>query len=341
MKTAPRRLRMALHAFPRRFRAARSAEILATFEEAEFAGDAHPYGVRALADVVVAGWGERLRTRPPMGAYLKYRLLDGRLDARWHRWMLDDVRGRWYGLRRAVFTWLIFAAVMLVFFQAGMAPPDMGFVVVYVVAVIVVAVLATPMHRRRTLRRHGYDPETLTWVPPDLWAATAPRPPRLVRVAPIAFTMAVALAAVAPFAVLASLGHIGAGSGSMTRNADGQLPATIAAVIVATLVGAAGSLGRRSISRRFTRTIPDGAQVDLVFSDLASAGTLSAAVTAVGLIACLAPITPLIVPLTFVVSAGAVPTLVLVGIDVQRHRPHGAVIVWTPRPSEADAARTS
>ncbi len=341
MKTAPRRLRMVLHAFPRRFRAARSAEILATFEEAELAGDAHPYGMRALADVVIAGWAERLRSHPPLGPYLKYRLLDSRLDARWHRWMLDDVCSRWYGIRRAAFTSLTFAAVMLVFFQVGEAPPDTGFVVVYVVAVTVLAAFATPMHRRRTFRRHGYDPGTLTWVPPDRWAAAAPRPPRLVRVAPIAFTMAAALAAVAPFAVLASLGHIGAGSGNITRNADGQLPATIAAVIVAALVGAAGSLGRRSISRRFTRTIQDGAQVDLVFSDLASAGTLSAAVTAVGLIACLAPITPLIVPLTFVVCAGAVPTLVLVGIDAQRHRPHGAAIVWTPRPFEVDAARTS
>jgi hypothetical protein len=332
---------MALHAFPRRFRAARSAEILATFEEAELAGDAHPYGMPALADVVVAGWAERLRTHPPLGAYLKYRLLDGRLDARWHRWMIDDVRGRWYGLRRAAFTSLILVAVMLVFFQVGEAPPDMGFVVVYVVALIVVAVLATPSHRRRTLRRHGYDPETLTWAPPDLWAATGPRAQRLVRVAPMGFTMAAALAAVAPFAVLASLGHIGAGSGNITRDADGQLPATIASVAVATLVGAAGILGRRSVSRRFTRTIPDGAQVDLVFSDLASAGALSAAVTAVGLIACFAPITPLIVPLAFVVMFGAAPTLVLAGIDAQRHRPDGAVIVWTPRSSEADTATTS
>jgi hypothetical protein len=276
-----------------------------------------------------------------VGTYLKYRLLDGRLDARWHRWMLDDVRGRWYGLRRAVVASLTFAVVMIVLYLAGMPPPDRVSVVGFVVAGTVVSVFATPSHRRRTLRRHGYDSETLTWAPPNLWAATAPRPPRQVRVAPVAFTMAAALAAVAPFAVLASLGHIGAGSGNITRDAEGQPPATIAAVAVAALVGAAGILGRRSVSRRFTRTIPDGAPVDLVFSDPASAGTLSAAVTAVGLIACFAPITPLIVPLAFVVMFGAAPTLVLAGIDVQRHRPDGAVIVWTHRPSEADTATTS
>ena len=168
MKAPPRRLRMALHAFPRRFRAARTAEILATFEEAELAGDAHPYGMPALADVVIAGWAERLRTRPPLGAYLKYRLLDGRLDARWHRWMLDDVRGRWYGLRRAVVASLTFAVVMIVLHQAGMPPPDMVSIVGFVVAGTVVSVFATPSHRRQTLRRHGYDSETLTWAPPNL-----------------------------------------------------------------------------------------------------------------------------------------------------------------------------
>lgn len=340
MSAPPWRLRIALHAFPRRFRAARSAEIVATFQDAELAGDAHPYGMLALTDVVVAGWAERLRTHPPIGQYLRYRLLGGRLDPRWHRWMLDDVRG-WFGARRMAWASSTLAVLMLVLHQAGVAPPDNGFVAVYVVGLVVLSVFVTPRYRRQNLRRHGYDRDTLTWVPPDVCAATAPRPPRLVPVAPVAFTMAAALATVAPFAVLALLGDIGAGSGNVTRQANGQVPATVAAVAVATLIGAAGILGRRTVQKRFTGTIPDSSPVDLVFADHASAGTLSAAVTVVGLIACFVSITPLIVPLTFVVMAGAAPSLVLVGIDAQRRRPDGVAIVWTLRPSKAGEAAAS
>jgi uncharacterized membrane protein len=331
---------MALRAFPRRFRAGRTAEIISTFEEAELAGQAHPYGTRAIVDVVTAGWAERLRTHPSLGPYVKYRLFDGRLAPQWHRWMLDDVRG-WFGLRRAVSMAFVFAAVFSVFHLAGMPPPDRGFLAVCVVMVAVNSVVATPYHRRRILRRHGYVPDTLTWAPPSVWAATAPKPPRLVRVAPVAFTMAAALTVVAPFAVLASLGRIGNGSGNVTRGADGQLPATIAAVAVATLLVAAGIIWPRPISRRFTRMIPDGATADFVFSDLASAGTLSTAVAAIGLIACFTPITPLIVPLAFIVSAGAVPTAVLAGIQATRHRPDGSIIVWTARPSHAGTTTTT
>jgi hypothetical protein len=329
---------MALHAFPRRFRAARSAEIVATFEEAELAGDVHPYGIQALADVVVAGWAERWRTHPPLGTYLKYRLLDGRLPARWHRWMLDDVHG-WFGLRRVAWASWAIVAVLLVLQQAGMAALDRGFVLVFI-GMVVPSLVLTPRYRRAILCRHGYDPDTLAWVPPGHWTPALPRPPRMVRVAPVAFTMAAALATVAPFAVLASLGHIGTGSGSVTRQADGQVPATIGAVTVAALIATAGILGRRSISMRFTRTVPADAPVYFVYSDIPSAGTLSAADAVLGLIVCFAPVTPLIVPLTILVTAGAVPTLVLTGIDVQRGRPDGEITVWTPRPSNADTATT-
>jgi len=70
-----RLLQIALHAFPRRFRDARSEEIRAVFADAVAAGDRRVFGVAALADVVAAGWRERWRGHPPVGRYLWYRLI--------------------------------------------------------------------------------------------------------------------------------------------------------------------------------------------------------------------------------------------------------------------------
>jgi hypothetical protein len=332
MTTPPRRLRLVLHAFPRRFRAARSAEIAATFREAELAGDDHVYGARALTDVVRAGWAERLRTHPPLAQYLKYRLLDGRLDPQWHRWMFDDVRG-WFGVRRCA--WISVPLILLagILRRTGGVPLDSAFVVMYLAGLVVFSTILTPTYRRRTLRRHGYDPETLLWAPPTVWVDVARRPPRPVRVTPVAFTMTAALVVVAPFAVLASLGFVGAGTDHVTRHADGQLPMTIAAIATAALLAVGALAGRRWISGHLTRTVEEPATADLVFSDLPSAGALSVAVAGIGLLACLLPITPLIVPLGLVVMAGAAPTLLIIGIDARRHH-DGAVVVWTLRPTQ-------
>jgi hypothetical protein len=331
----PRRLLVALRAFPRRFRTVRSAEIVATFREAELAGDAQPYGWRALVDVVRAGWSERLRTHPPVGHFLRYRVLDGRLDPQWHRWMLDDVHG-WYGLRRAVWTLVPLLVLATVLRLGGAGYPDSEFVVMYVVAAIVFGALFTPMHRRRTLRRHGYDPETLAWAPPITWLSTRPPRRRTTTVAPIAFTMAIALAVVAPFAVLASLGLIGAGAESVTRRADHQVAATLGAVATALLIAVVTTVGHRRIARRFTQVVDDDAEPDLVFSDLPSAGALSSAVAAIGVAASVWPVTPLIVPVAFIVTTGVVPVLVVVGTDAHRRHGHGVSMIWTSRPARTE-----
>jgi hypothetical protein len=333
MTAPPRRLRVALRAFPRRFRTARDVEITATFREAELAGDEHPYGARALADIVVAGWTERLRTHPPLGQFLKYRLFDGRLDPQWHRWMFDDVRG-WFGARRGAWVSAPLIILAVVLRRAGVVYPD-EFYVTYLSGLVFFSAILTPTYRRRILRRHGYDPETLTWVPPTSLALTVQRPPRMIRVAPVAFTMAAALGVVAPFAVLASLGRIGAGANHLTRHADGQLPMTIGAVAAAALITVGAIIARRRIARRLTETVDESSEFDLVVSDLTSAGALSAAVMVLGLVACLMPATPLIVPLAFVVVTGAVPTLVVLGTDARRRQRDGALIVWTPRPTRA------
>jgi hypothetical protein len=340
MTATPHRLSFALRAFPRRFRTARSAEIVATFREAELAGDDHPYGWRALVDVVRAGWSERLRTHPPLGHFLKYRLFDGRLDPQWHRWMFDDVRG-WYGLRQAAWTLVPLLVLAVGLRVGGLGIPDTGFVVMYTAATIVFSALFTPKHRRRTLRRHGYDPETLTWAPPITWPSTTQRPPRQTSVTPLAFTLAAALAVVAPFAVLASLGLIGAGADSFTRHANRQVSVTIGAVAIAVAIAVATVVGRRRFARRFTQEVDDTADLDLVVSDLPSAGALSTAVAAIGVTACAWPGTPSIVPASFIVVVGVLPALVIAGADAHRRGRHGVAVVWTRRPMSTEVlART-
>jgi hypothetical protein len=90
------RWRIALRAFPRRFRAERGSELLDTLEEADSLG-ATP-GVSDLFDVVRAGWLERRRTRPPLQRVLAYRFFNKPIPQRWHPWLFDDVRG-WFLFR--------------------------------------------------------------------------------------------------------------------------------------------------------------------------------------------------------------------------------------------------
>ena len=110
--TSTLRFRLALHAFPRRFRTERAFEIEAIFHEAALAGELHPYGPHALADVVTAGWRERARSHPPLGP-IKYRMFAERLEPRWHAWMLDDVCAL-FSLRRVLWVAWPLAIALLV-----------------------------------------------------------------------------------------------------------------------------------------------------------------------------------------------------------------------------------
>ena len=95
-----RQLRLALHAFPTRWRTERGDELVATATEM-LPPDVERVPPAVLVDIVRAGWGERLRRHPPLWRWLHY-CLGGKLPARWHAWVSDDLDGRWYWLRAAL-----------------------------------------------------------------------------------------------------------------------------------------------------------------------------------------------------------------------------------------------
>jgi len=323
-----------MHAFPRRFRTERAAEIEATFHEAELAGERHPYGAHALADVFIAGWTERARSRPPFGAYVKYRMFGGRLESRWHAWMLDDVRGL-FSLRR--FLWAIWPlAIVLPMLSITHPPvaPSHDAVLFTLVVFVLTATFGGRRDRRRILRLHGYDPETRAWLPPEPMMPLIVRAPRPVRVAPLAFGLAAALGLVFPVAVLGSFGVLGVAAtgwwGDATRLVDHQVSTAIAVVAAAAMLAVVGFVARGRLTGLFTRSVAL-ADVDPVYSDPPAAGGLSVIVAAAGCFFSALPASPLIVPWAFVIAAGAIPALIVVGIAARHDERDGVIVMWARR----------
>ena len=89
-----------LRAYPRRWRAARAAEMTEVLADLAEPGatrlDAH-----SAADVVRNGWVTRWREHPPAWTFLAYRLSDRRLPAEYDPWLWDDVTGALYWFRRS------------------------------------------------------------------------------------------------------------------------------------------------------------------------------------------------------------------------------------------------
>lgn len=320
-------LGLALHAFPRRFRTARAEELRATAADAADAGLG--LDARALLDIVLAGWRERARTRPPLGAFLGYRFLDRRLPPRWHRWVIDDVTG-WIGFRAML--WMLPLLAPL-WFATGSSTAALVFL-----ALTPLGAASNGRTRRRLLDRHGIDPTTLTYAaPPRPFPAWAPPPPVRRRAAPALLASGCMLVVVAPVAALPLVApgftatHFGS---TVIREVDHRGVVGAVAVALAVALGLASWLVAHRIgTATFAQPIPEGETVASstpVFVGIAAVG-------GVGLAAALLPIAPLIVPAVYVVAGGVGPALVVAGLRALRAERETGHVVVLRRPSRSPA----
>ncbi|MCL3863153.1 hypothetical protein [Actinotalea sp. K2] len=93
-----RSVRLWMRAYPRRWRAARGAELEGLLVDLAAPGSRR-LDARAVVDLVRGGWATRWREHPPLGRWLLYRCLDRRLPERYRPWAADDIDGFWYVLR--------------------------------------------------------------------------------------------------------------------------------------------------------------------------------------------------------------------------------------------------
>jgi hypothetical protein len=201
------RCRTLLRAYPRRYRAVREAELLATLLDAAEPGRDLP-PLRDSWDIVRGGLLTRWREHPPALRWLGYRFLELRLPPRWQAWVRDDVLGRTYFLRVAL------AAVMI--YALGMAVVNAGVILItgsglslFEMAIYPLGAFAGTLfggrtrHRRRVLGRHGLAPDG-TPVPAPLFPVVlAPASRR--RVWHLLLAPALPLLVAAPFVALALL----------------------------------------------------------------------------------------------------------------------------------------
>jgi hypothetical protein len=204
------RSRTLLRAYPRRYRTAREAELLATLLDAAEPGRNIP-SLRDSWDVIRGGLLTRWHDHPPLLRWLAYRILDARLPYRWRWWVRDDVLGHAYVLRRLLN--LLFMLMLMLtgipnslwitltvgepFRLSGLAP---------LAAALLLEVLSLRFHRRWVLKRHGLAPEGLL-LPlgvPAPWQVT-PVPTSRRQVWPMLAGPALALLLTAPLALLALL----------------------------------------------------------------------------------------------------------------------------------------
>lgn len=145
-----------LRAYPRRWRAQRAAEVAEVLTDLAPAG-ATRLDLRAAAGLVRGGWSTRWHQRPPVGAFLRYRLLDRRPAPVYDGWLRDDLEGALYPWRSA----LVISAVLGPLFLAVAVALDWP----YPGGVLAVGYLLSVLDRARG--RAG-TVETLFGSPPEI-----------------------------------------------------------------------------------------------------------------------------------------------------------------------------
>jgi hypothetical protein len=252
-----------LRAYPRRWRAARGAEVQALVADLAVPG-ATRLGLRSAVGLVAAGWATRWRTRPPLRDYLLYVGFDRRIPARYRAWAADDLEGPLaplrIGLRGPGAALLAFAAIQ----RRWHLPVDLVFVGM-LMAVYVATWLAFGARRLESSRRKHLVPSlgeplvagtrVYEWVSRDRVAATAGA------LAAMVCTAAVGVAALTTWS-LAPHGVAFVGCQpepgavcfeTVSALRDGIGPVGLAVLAAAAAVGVGGA---RLAVRRLRRTVP-------------------------------------------------------------------------------------
>lgn len=144
----------ALRAYPVPWRTERGAELRDTVRVLLPPG--RRPGVLLLIDLVYNGWRTRLREHPPVGVWLRYRLLDGSTPPRWRPWMRQEILGSGFLIRRLAPAALTFGVLFLALGPGNAVRSSM--LSSWSVGAVVGYTVALPFRdrlRRRALARHG------------------------------------------------------------------------------------------------------------------------------------------------------------------------------------------
>ena len=147
-----RALSLAVRAFPRRWRIEHGEEFLATAVELRAAG-LTPWGLRTVLDTVIAGFGVRLRTRPPLRHWLAYRFANRPVPSAWYGWMRDDLSSSWAGVRFL----LLVEAPLLLLFVLQWSMGRSGSMPLVSIGASALLVLLAARYKTRQIRRRFYE----------------------------------------------------------------------------------------------------------------------------------------------------------------------------------------
>ena len=210
MTPLERRCRFLLRAWPWRDRWERGEELLGTMLDVSGEDRSWPSPAMA-ADMIVGGIRARRRRRPPWPVRMQL-TVGGRLDHRWHEWMLDRLLAPGWRRRltlakvRYVVTYMVLMRVLFGPYERP-RPIFEAFTVILLALVLVGGFLLAGWDRTRILRRNGY---ALEGSPPRLvsrlvWTEQGARLPN-VRLAPVmaALSLPLFLAGLALVAFLRS-----------------------------------------------------------------------------------------------------------------------------------------
>jgi hypothetical protein len=163
-------LRLALRAYPRRWRETRENELLGVLHDSIPPQRRWP-GLRVLLDLVLSGWRTRLRNHPPIVPWLAYRLSRRSLDTSWRAWVADDLDGNLWWMRSSATAYLVLAVM-----SSGVGL-SLGFTASGLVVLLLIVTAGSFFwrHRRRRRARSKYLETVPMWTWMWTWVWTTPQ----------------------------------------------------------------------------------------------------------------------------------------------------------------------